>query len=68
MTITEVVQKAMEAEQSGVPVDWRAMCITVHNAALEAAKAATNETPELPEDFVQQFDDSPEEGNSDAAH
>lgn len=33
MTLQELVQKAQEAEQVGIPVDWRAMTLGVLQAA-----------------------------------
>ena len=35
MDIRELVQKAMEAEQSGIPVNWKDMCITALTVATQ---------------------------------
>lgn len=33
MTITEIMQAAVTAEQSGVSVDWKTMCINFYQSA-----------------------------------
>ena len=39
MNAIELIQKALEAEQAGVPVDYRAICINIFQGAqAEAAK------------------------------
>ena len=44
MNAIELIQKALEAEQSGVPVDYRAICINIFQGAqAEAAKQQQEE-------------------------
>lgn len=41
-TLTEVMQSAVNAESSGVPVDWRSLAINMHNAVVQAAQEQTD--------------------------
>ena len=38
MDIGQLVQKSMEAEQTGIPVNWKELCVTVLNAAIQRVK------------------------------
>ena len=47
MDIRELVQKAMEAEQSGIPVNWKEMCITAVNVATQRVGQLEQQLEEL---------------------
>ena len=51
MTIQELVQNAENSHQAGVPVDWRALCIQVMQAATQTVAGLEEKLAELqPED------------------
>ena len=49
MDITQIVQSAIEAEKSGIPVDWKSLCINVTNTAIKYAEAKEDEIADLQE-------------------
>ena len=38
MDIGQLVQKSMAAEQTGIPVNWKELCVTVLNAAVQRVR------------------------------
>ena len=38
MDIGQIVQNAINVEQQGVPVNWKELCVTVLNAAVQRVK------------------------------
>ena len=53
MDVGQLVQQAMQAEQQGIPVNWKELCITVLNAAVGSIrvleeKAAEQAVPPAP--------------------
>ncbi len=48
-SLQDVIQGAIEAEDKGVPVDWKAMCLQTYNVAMEEIKRLTP-VPEVPEE------------------
>jgi len=49
VSIQDQLQTAIGAEQKGIPVDWKTLCIQVYNVAMAEIKRLTDEAePELP--------------------
>ena len=51
MDITQIVQSALEVEKSGIPVDWKSLCINVTNTAIKYAEAKEDEIERLAADL-----------------
>ena len=48
VSIQDQLQTALEAEQKGIPVDWKTLCIQVYNVAMAEIKRLTQDKPEMP--------------------
>ncbi len=51
MDITQKVQSALEVEKSGIPVDWKSLCINVINTHIKYAEAKEDEIERLAADL-----------------
>ena len=47
MDIGQVVQNAINVEQQGVPVNWKELCVTVLNAAVQRVKELEAQVQQL---------------------
>ena len=50
VSIQDQLQTAVEAEQKGIPVDWKTLCIQVYNVAMAEIKRLTEDQPEEAEE------------------
>ena len=47
MDIGEVVRNALKAEQQGIPINWKELCVTVLNAAVQRVKELEDQVDNL---------------------
>ena len=51
-SLQDVIQGAIEAEDKGVPVDWKAMCLQTYNVAMEEIKRL-QPAPDVPHESME---------------
>ena len=47
MDIGELVRNAMAAEQKGIPINWKELCVTVLNAAVQRVRELEDQVDNL---------------------
>ena len=62
MTIQELVQNAENSHQAGVPVDWRALCIQVMQAATQTVAGLEEQLAALQPEDQAEVDDGKSAG------
>ena len=62
--VTSLVEKTDQAEQQGIPVNWRSVAITIHNAAMQLVDEHQKLRASIAEEDSGEDEGEPEDGGS----